>query len=82
MTAETVATKLLDDFFEVSLPECIHSDQGSQFESKVFQELMKIIQIKKTRTTPYQTQSDGVVERFNCTLLSMLATVLEDNPWE
>ena len=83
MTAETVASKLLDEFFlRFSLPEQIHSDQGSQFESKLFQELMKILQIKKTRTTPYHPQSDGVVERFNRTLLSMLATVLEDNPWD
>ena len=83
MTAETVSTKLLDEFFlRFSLPECIHSDQGSHFESKVFQELMKILQIKKTRTTRYHPQSDEVVEQFNCTLLSMFSTVLEDNPWE
>ena len=83
LTAETVANKLLDEFFlRFSLPEQIHSDQGSQFESKLFQELARILQIKKTRTTPYHPQSDGVVERFNRTLLSMLATVLEDNPWD
>ena len=81
LTAETVANKLLDEFFlRFSLPEQIHSDQGGQFESKLFQEMARILQIKKTRTTPYHPQSDGVVERFNRTLLSMLATVLEDNP--
>ena len=38
LTAETVASKLLDEFFlRFSLPEQIHSDQGSQFESKLFQ---------------------------------------------
>ena len=83
LTAETVANKLLDEFFlRFSLPEQIHSDQGGQFESKLFQEMARILQIKKTWTTPYHPQSDGVVERFNRTLLSMLATVLEDNPWQ
>ncbi|KAL5460143.1 hypothetical protein EMCRGX_G033570 [Ephydatia muelleri] len=35
-------------------------------------------------TTPYHPQSDGLVKRFNRTLLSMLATCLEDhlNQWD
>ena len=44
--------------------------------------MARILQIKKTRTTPYHPQFDGVVERFNRTLLSMLSIVLEDNPWQ
>ena len=38
----------------------------------------------KTRTTPYHPQSDGLVERFNCTLLDMLATAVHEQPveWE
>jgi len=81
LTAETVANKLLDEFFlRFTLPKQIHSDQGSQFESKLFQDLARILQIKNTRTTPYHPQCDGVVEQLNCILLSMLVTVLEDNP--
>ena len=35
-------------------------------------------------TTPYHPQSDGLVEHFNCTLLSMLSTCCQDHPftWE
>ena len=61
LTVETVANKLLDEFFlRFSLPEQIYSDQGGQVESKSFQEMARILQIKKTRTTPYHPQSDGV----------------------
>ena len=49
----------------------IHSDQGWEFENKVIQELL--CGAHKTRTTPYHPESDGLVERFNRTLIMMLA---------
>ena len=81
--AGTFAKKLMDEFFfRFSLPEQLHSDQGRQFESKVIKELATLLQIRKTRTTPYHPQSDGLVERFNRTLLSMLSTAVADHPWD
>ena len=83
--AVTVATKLVDEFFcRFSVPEQLHSDQGRQFESGVLQEVCRLLKIYKSRTTPYHPQSDGLVERFNRTLISMLATTVHDNPidWE
>ena len=71
--AKAVARKLVNEFFlRFSLPEQLHSDQGQQFESDVIKEVTNMLQIKKSRTSPYHPQSDGPVERFNCTLLSML----------
>ena len=32
--------------------------------------------------TPYCPQSDGLVKRFNRTLLSMLSSVVADHPWD
>ena len=81
--AVTVAKKLLDEMFcQFSLPEKLHSDQGRQFEGEVVTQLCRLLAIEKTHTTPYHPQSDGLVERFNQTLLSMLATCLEDHPNE
>uniref|UniRef100_A0A2C9LTM5 Integrase catalytic domain-containing protein n=1 Tax=Biomphalaria glabrata TaxID=6526 RepID=A0A2C9LTM5_BIOGL len=37
----------------------MHSDQGRNFESKVFQEMLQILGIMKTRTTPLHLQSNG-----------------------
>ena len=48
-------------------------DQGRNFESALFQELCSILDIHKTRTTPYHPQSDGMEERFNRTLISILS---------
>ena len=82
--AKTVACKLLNEmFYRFSLPDRLHSDQGRQFESKIIEQLCKLLQIQKTRTTPYHPQGDGLVERANRTILSMLATVVENHKdWE
>ena len=55
------------------MPSVIHSDQGREFENKVMQELCLLCGSHKTRTTPCHPESDGLVERFNRTLLMMLA---------
>ena len=48
------------------------SDQGKQFESAVFNELLRALDIKRVRTTPYHPQSNGLIERFHATLKAVL----------
>ena len=82
--AITVARKLVDQLCcRFSPPDQLHSDQG-QFESEVMQEVCNILGIKKSRTSPYHPQCDGLVECSNCTLLSMLATTTQSHlfDWE
>eukprot|EP00731_Ephydatia_muelleri_P008358 Em0004g696a len=83
--ATTVAVKLVDEMFcRFSPPEQLHSDQGRQFESQLIKEICNLLHIRKSHTTPYRPQGNGMVERFNRTLLDMLATVVGDHPsdWE
>lgn len=74
--ASTVAKILCERYFvHYGLPARVHSDQGRDFESKLIQDLLKMLGIRKSRTTPYHPQGDPQPERFNRTLLSMLGTL-------
>ena len=66
-------------FCRFSPPEQLHSDQGRQFESELVKEICVLLQIRKTHTTPYHPQCNGMVERFNRTLLDMLATTIDNH---
>jgi hypothetical protein len=78
--AETVAKVLVDQFVSrFGTPVELHSDQGRNFESRVFSEMCKLLGIKKTRTTPLHPQSDGMVERFNRTIKHQLAIFVNEN---
>lgn len=72
--AETVVDALVEGMFSrFGVPETIHSDQGRNFESRVFAVMCERLGIQKTRTTPLHPQSDGLVERFHRTLGQQLA---------
>ncbi|CAF4895233.1 unnamed protein product [Pieris macdunnoughi] len=78
--AVTVAEILVNDVFSrFGVPLEIHSDQGRNFESLLFQEVCRLMGIHKTRTTPYHPQSDGMVERFNQTLERHLAKLVDSH---
>ena len=60
-----------------SLPEIVHSDQGRAFESIILRQTLEAFGTKETHTTPYHTQGNGMVERFNWSLLELLRTYVE-----
>lgn len=78
--AETLAEALIEGMVSrFGVPEAIHSDQGRNFESKVFAAMCERLGIEKTRTTPLHPQSDGLVERFNLTMRLQLAILTADH---
>ena len=64
------------------MPESLHIDQGQNFESALIQEICQLLGVKKTRTTPYHPQTDGLVERFNRTVLDMLSMAVQQDEHE
>uniref|UniRef100_A0AAV2KTQ3 Gypsy retrotransposon integrase-like protein 1 n=1 Tax=Knipowitschia caucasica TaxID=637954 RepID=A0AAV2KTQ3_KNICA len=83
--AETVADTLLEGMFSrFGTPDIIHSDQGRNFESRVFAALCDRLNLQKTCTTPLHPQSDGLVERLNRTMQQQLAilTAAHQRDWD
>ena len=71
--AVTIAEKLVTEFVcRFGAPMQILTDQGRQFESKLFAEICTLLDIDKTRTSSFHPQTNGLVERFNRTLEGML----------
>ena len=79
-TAATCADALMKRWILIwGTPRIIHTDQGPNFESKLWTELCQRLGIEKTHTNPYRPQSDGMVEKFNSTLINSLKAFMDDN---
>ena len=77
--------KVLVKFFTmVGLPKSVQSDQGSNFMSGAFQEVMFQLGIKQMKSTAYHPQSQGALERFHQTLKNMLRAycLQEKREWD
>ena len=49
------------------------SDRGANFLSELVAEVCKLFDVKKMNTSGYHPQTNGLCERFNSTLIQMLA---------
>ena len=79
---ETVSEALLEIFCRIGLPHEILSDRGTQFTSNLMKEIGRLLSIKQLTTTPYNPACNGLVERFNGTLKSMLKKMCAEQPKE
>ena len=71
--AVRIARLLADEVIpNIGVPEALLSDRGTNLLSHLMLDLCKLLGIKKLNTTAYHPQCDGMVERFNRTLKTML----------
>ena len=69
-----MANKLINNTFCCfRVPEQLHIDMGAQFESALVKEVNKLLDIKKTYTTAYHPQGDGLVERLDRIIIATYA---------
>ena len=82
--ADRIVKILRDEVFTLVGPPCkLHSDQGRNFESHILSDLCKAFHVAKSHTTPYHPMGDGLVERMNRSLLSLLRSFVEkEGEWE
>lgn len=56
----------------MGMPHVLTSDQGTEFNNEVNKELTGLMGIDHRLTTAYHPQANGLDERFNQTIQSML----------
>ena len=77
--ADTVAQAVMDNFVcRFGCPHGVLSDQGRNFESRLFRGLCDLIESVKQRTTSYHPQCDGGLERLIPSVTSVISKIAEE----
>ena len=66
VTAKTVSKFIYEKIIcEYGCPQVLQSDQGTYFVNRVIQDFSEKFRIKHRLSTPFHSQINGLVERFN-----------------
>ncbi|KAL0190638.1 hypothetical protein M9458_013336, partial [Cirrhinus mrigala] len=79
ISAKSVADALFRLISRVGIPKEILTDQGTAFMSRTLRELYELLGIKSIRTSVHHPQTDGLVERFNRTLKTMIRKFVHED---
>jgi transposase InsO family protein len=76
ITVANTARALVEEVFcKFGVPSRILSDNGAQFRNELMKQLHSQLRIKQLFTTTYHPQSNGMVERLNGTLKTLLYAI-------
>ncbi|XP_069985589.1 uncharacterized protein [Penaeus vannamei] len=76
----TIAESLVVIFSRVGIPREVLSDRGTQFRSDLMSEIHRLLSINALYTTPYHASCNGMVERLDGVLKSMLKKLCPVHP--
>ncbi|MCG7877685.1 MAG: RNase H-like domain-containing protein [Candidatus Thiodiazotropha endolucinida] len=78
--SSTLVEVIVNEFIcRFGTPLQILTDQGTNFQSKLFSEVCNFLKIDKINTSSMRPQANGTVERFNRTLQTMLTSFCEND---
>ena len=78
--ASTVAKILVEQVFcRFGVPIALLTDRGKEVDGRIMNEVCKLMEIDKMRTTSYKPSTNAAIERFHRTLNSMLGRVVSEN---
>ncbi|CAH8599440.1 unnamed protein product [Schistosoma rodhaini] len=81
--ALTVARAFIDHWVSrYGAPFSLHSDQGTAFESHLVAQVCRLLGIRKTHTTAYHPEGNGLVERTNRTIKTLLQSFINNSSTE
>ena len=60
--------------------DVLHTDQGTNFNSDLMQDICRLFMIDETRNTPYYPQGNGLVERFNRAIADTISKYCAEKP--
>lgn len=84
LKAKNIVKVLINVFSTFGLPKVVQTDQGTNFMSKVFAQVLNELKIKHQTSSPYHPESQGALERFHQTLKIMLRKYCleSDKSWD
>ena len=72
INAKEIVRGLIKFFSWVGFPKIIQTDQGTNFTSTLFRQVLRELEVHHVKSTAYHPQSQGALERFHQTLKTML----------
>ena len=75
---KNIVRALVKFFTFVGLPKSVQADQGSNFMSGIFQQVMHELGITLYKSSPYHPESQGALERFHQTLKNIIRSYCFD----
>ena len=79
-TAKVLARELMHVFSWLGFPKEVLTDQGTNFMSQTFKDMWRLLEVKPVHISVYHPQMNGLVERFNKTLKSILRKLVMEKP--